>query len=176
MSTRRSHRLPSRKRKPALTFGPEISVAVFATKSSGCVRWIYLDGWLADGSIGLNVLPPSLLSLPSLRRLKNGTGPGIVIPEFKSVSGCDARPFGWYFNHMAMENKAQKAFAYIRLPNMSSTEGFSVVLSSGARSDHVGLEACDTIKHHQIQPQKVTSLHCRNQRQIIYDRTASLLR
>ena len=37
---------------------------------------------------------------------------------------------------------------------MEADKDFKIILSSGARADHVGIEACDTVKHHQIQPQK----------------------
>ena len=124
---------------------PDVTVTVSAMEGKGFVGQLKSRKWV------LNVHSKAK---PFAVTLKNGTGPAIVIPEYKSVSGCDARPFGWFYKHMAMENKAQKSLVYIRLPNMSTSSDFEVVISSGARSDHVGMEACDTVKHHQIQPQK----------------------
>ena len=42
---------------------------------------------------------------------------------------------------------------YIKLPNMSTAADFTVTLAAGAHADHVGVEQCDTVTHHQIQPQ-----------------------
>lgn len=109
-------------------------------------------GQLKERSWVLNVHSKAAPISVTLRN--STTGEGIEIPEFKSVPAVEYRPMGWFFNHLAMGNHKEKAIVYIKLPPMASNEGFEVALSSGARSDHVGLEACDTVKHHQIQPQK----------------------
>ena len=42
--------------------------------------------------------------------LKNSTsGQGIDIPEYKSVPAVEYKPYGWFFNHLAMANRKEKA-------------------------------------------------------------------
>ena len=85
-------------------------------------------------------------------------GAGTVIPACNSLPTVDYLPMGWTWQHFASpnanNNKAKKSVIYIRTPPMPADQDFTVTLSSGARSDHVGLEDCDTVQHHQIQPQK----------------------
>ena len=115
---------------------PDVTVKVSAAEGKGFAGQLKSRKWV------LNVHSKTAPLSVTLRNSSTPVGePGLVIPEYKSVSGCDARPYGWYFNRMAMENKAQKAVVYIRLPNISTSEAFEVVLSSGARSDHVGMGA-----------------------------------
>ena len=50
--------------------------------------------------------------------------------------------------------QAKKSVVYIRTPAMAADQDFTVVLSAGAHADHLRIEASDTVKHHQVQPQK----------------------
>ena len=125
---------------------PDVVVKVSAATGKGFVGQLKERSWVLN--VHSKVAPVSVT-------LRNSTtGDGIQIPELQSVPAVEYRPMGWFFNHLAMGDNKEKAIVYIKLPSMASNQGFEVVLSSGARSDHVGVEACDTIKHHQIQPQK----------------------
>lgn len=48
----------------------------------------------------------------------------------------------------------QKNKVYVRLPALATDTPFEVVLSSGALSDHVGMMACSTVIHRQVEPQQ----------------------
>eukprot|EP01051_Picozoa_sp_SAG22_P006348 SAG22_NODE_411_length_10900_cov_2.633738_2_plen_891_part_00 len=130
---------------------PDVTVSVSAAVGKG------FDGAATVRSWILNVHTDAA---PLTVTLKNGTGSGMMLPEYHSLPSVDySTTGGWYFSRLGMGKdyrgkQTQKNKVYIRLPPMATDAGFEVVVSSGALSDHVGMMTCSTVVHRQVEPQE----------------------
>ena len=114
-----------------------VTVAVAAMKGS-------YNGSLATRAWRLNV---RTVRAPPIVVLRSASG-DVQLTMCKSVMEVDALPSGWFYDH-----SEQKGLLIVKTPSMPTAAGFEVVLSSGPAFPSIAVEQCDTVLHHQVQPQ-----------------------
>ena len=76
----------------------------------------------------------------------------VLLPQMQSEAELEHSGHGWF--HDASLQPAIGGLLMIKVPSMATATPFSVTLSEGPSYPHIGLEACDTPQHHQVEPQK----------------------
>jgi hypothetical protein len=76
-------------------------------------------------------------------------GAPTTLPQAASEAELQALPAGWFY-----DTSLQRGLLQVKLSNMSAAAGFTVTLSAGVAWPHIGVEACDTPAHHQVENQR----------------------
>jgi hypothetical protein len=78
-----------------------------------------------------------------------GGGAPAPLPQKQSESELEFAAQGWFHNP-----SVQNGLLMVKVGSVAASAGFSVVLSNGPSYPKVGVETCDTVGHHQVEPQK----------------------